>query len=98
MSRVNVEVVRRALASWSTGDIDGALRDADPENMVLVIRGVFPGTGGEYRGAAAVREFWRAFREPWESISIDPLELREVDDSQVVAVCRFRGSGRASGA
>ena len=97
MSRANVEVVRRSLASWSTGDIDEALRDADPE-MVLVIRGVFPGTGGEYRGGAAVREFWRAFREPWESISIEPLEMQEVDDNRVLAVCRFRGRGRASGA
>jgi ketosteroid isomerase-like protein len=96
MSQENVEIVLRAIAAWNSGDDEAALRDADPE-IVWQLSGAFPGFESEYHGHAGLRRFWKAFREPWECIAIEPLNITEVDQHRVLVNFRFDGTGRASG-
>ena len=96
MSQENIEVVRRGIAAWSSGDDEAALQDIDPE-IVWQLPGIFPGFESEYRGHAGVRRFWKAFREPWESIAIEPQEVTELDQGRVLVRFRFHGTGRGSG-
>ena len=96
MSRENVELIRRTFAAWNERDDDAALQGT-ARDIVWQLRGVFPGFKPEYRGHEGVREFWSAFREPWETISVEPLGFTEIDAERVLVVARFRGKGKASG-
>jgi ketosteroid isomerase-like protein len=44
-----------------------------------------------------VKRFWAVFREPWTGISLEPVEIDELDESRVLTRTRFRGTGEASG-
>jgi ketosteroid isomerase-like protein len=92
----NVDRVREGIDSWSRGDLDGTLALIDPE---IVWRPVtaWPGIQPEYRGHAGVRRFWDAFRDPWETITLEADRIRELDDRRVLTRSHFRARGRASG-
>src|SRR5687768_13187086 len=96
MRRKNVEIVRRAMAAWNEGDDDAALQGTS-QAIVWKLKGVFPGFKSEYRGHEGVREFWKEFREPWETINIEPLRFLELDANRVVVEVRFCAKGRESG-
>ena len=96
MSEENVEIIRQTLAAWNEGDDDAALRRS-AKDIVWQLKGVFPGFKPEYRGHEGVREFWKAFREPWATISVEPLEFTEIDAERVLVEVRFRGMGKTSG-
>jgi ketosteroid isomerase-like protein len=92
----NVDIVREGIDSWSRGDLDGTLALIDPE---IVWRPVtaWPGIQPEYRGHAGVRRFWEAFRDPWETITLEADRIRELDERRVLTRSHFRARGRASG-
>jgi ketosteroid isomerase-like protein len=92
----NVDIVREGIDSWSRGDLDGTLALIDPE---IVWRPVtaWPGIQPEYRGHAGVRRFWDAFRDPWETITLEADRIRELDERRVLTRSHFRARGRASG-
>jgi ketosteroid isomerase-like protein len=92
----NVELVRELCALWSRGELGSAIElihaDARWEPS-----GKFIGSGKTYRGHAGVERFWETFREPWDDISLEPVEFTEVDEARLLTRTRFRGTGRASG-
>jgi ketosteroid isomerase-like protein len=92
----NVDRVREGIDSWSRGDLDGTLALIDQE---IVWRPVtaWPGILPEYRGHAGVRRFWDAFRDPWETITLEADRIRELDERRVLTRSHFRARGRASG-
>jgi ketosteroid isomerase-like protein len=92
----NADLVRQGMESWSRGNLDATLELIDPR---IVWRPVtaWPGIQPEYRGHDGVRRFWDAFREPWEEITLEADEIRELDDHKVLTRSHFRGRGRASG-
>lgn len=92
----NVDLVREGMESWSRGDLEGTLALIDPE---IVWRPVtaWPGIQPEYRGHAGVRRFWDAFRDPWETITLEADRIRELDERLVLTRSHFRARGRASG-
>jgi ketosteroid isomerase-like protein len=92
----NAELVREGMQSWSRGDLDATLELIDPG---IVWRPVtaWPGIQPEYRGHDGVRRFWDAFRDPWEEITMEADEIRELDEHRVLTRSHFRGRGRASG-
>lgn len=99
-----VELSRRGFAAFSSGDWDAALLTMHPEvewHAAFPLPDLPPGKT-VFRGRDEVRELWSAFASIWESISIDMEAVEhvtEVDDRWViVARCRFRGQGGASGA
>jgi ketosteroid isomerase-like protein len=92
----NADLVREGMAAWSGGDLDATLALIDPD---IVWRPVtaWPGIQPEYRGHAGVRRFWDAFRDPWETITLEADEVRELDERNVLTRSHFRARGRASG-
>jgi ketosteroid isomerase-like protein len=89
-------LVTEVCALWSRGDLEGTLAligdDARWEPS-----GRFIGSGQTYRGHEGVQRFWDVFREPWESISLEPVDATEIDDERLLTRTRFRGTGRTSG-
>jgi ketosteroid isomerase-like protein len=94
--RRNADLVREGTEAWNRGDYEATLELIDP---AIVWRPVtaWPGIQPEYRGYAGVRRFWDAFRDPWEEITLDADEVRELDEHRVLTRSHFRGVGRASG-
>ena len=96
MADSRYELVQQVCADWSRGDLEAAITFID-ENASWEPSGRFIGSGETYRGHDGVRRFWDIFREPWESISLEPLDFTEVDQERILTRTRFRGTGRASG-
>ena len=92
MSQENVEVVRRAIEAFSTGDLDAAVQDADPAIEVdwSKSRGV---EAGVYHGLAETRQFWATFHDAFERIVVLPDEFIEHGD-HVIVCDRSRMWGR----
>jgi ketosteroid isomerase-like protein len=96
MADDSYELVHELCAVWSRGDLEAALEFIDSECR-WEPSGRFIGSGSTYRGHEGVRRFWDIFREPWEDISLEPVEFTDLDDGRVLSRTRFRGTGRASG-
>jgi ketosteroid isomerase-like protein len=92
----NLELVREGMEAWSRGDYEATLALIDPDVIWRPIQ-AWPGIQPEYRGHAGVRRFWDAFRDPWETITMEPDEIRELDEHRVLTRSHFRARGRASG-
>jgi ketosteroid isomerase-like protein len=96
MARENAELIREVCATWSRGELNDTLGFIHPD-VRWEPSGKFIGSGRMYRGHRGVQEFWSLFREPWESISLEPVEFTEVDGTRMLTRTRFRGMGRTSG-
>ena len=82
MSRENVEVVRRSIASANAGDWESVFRDAGPNHELDFSRsqGLF---GGVYRGEEARRVLIDS-TDGWQSVRFEPHEFIEVGEHVVV--------------
>jgi ketosteroid isomerase-like protein len=90
----NSELVRRGYEAWNRGDVDGVMSFLDPE---VEWRGYthIP-ESGTLQGRDDVKVWLERFLDAWEQLDIDVTELIDSGD-QVVALVRFRGSGKGSG-
>jgi ketosteroid isomerase-like protein len=82
MSQENVETVLAAMDAWNRGDWDEALKDAAPD----VEWDASTNSGewrGVHRGHDQVRQLWRSFLEPWESLRIEIDEVIDAGDHVV---------------
>ena len=86
--------LERIYERWAHGDFTAAV-DAFADDVVLVMDEELPDSG-RYEGADAIRDYTRAFLEPWESIAIEAESYEEHGDRLFVAV-RQSGVGRDSG-
>ena len=79
--------LREAYAALNRGDIDGFIKDFDPQ----IMRVEFEGTpqGGSYQGIAAVREHVLQGRSTWAEGSCEPERFIVAGDS-VVVICHVR--------
>jgi ketosteroid isomerase-like protein len=90
--RENVEVVRQAIEAFSRGEIQAALRSADPDAVVDWTRS--PGLErGVYRGHEQARRFMGTFHELFERVQVDPEDLVVHGDTVIVPTC-MRVTGR----
>jgi ketosteroid isomerase-like protein len=98
MSQENVEVVRRMLASYSTGDPEEWL-DAWRDDAEWTATGFGPVEGKQrvYRGHAGLRLFWADALEAFAEIRVDASDFRDVGDL-VLVLGKLTGEGAASGA
>lgn len=83
----HIEAVKGAYAALNRGDVDGFVKDFDPE----VVRVEFEGspTGGTYRGIEAVREHVVAGRTTWAEGACEPTNF-VVKGDKVVVSCHVR--------
>jgi ketosteroid isomerase-like protein len=91
VSQQNVEVIRRSMDAFNRRDVDGILREWDPDAEVDWSRsaGVEEGI---YRGHRALRDFWNTFIEMWERLLVSADEFIDCGESVVVPTrTRFWG-------
>lgn len=81
------ESLKRAYAALNRGDIDGFIKDFDPQ----IVRVEFEGTptGGTYRGLDAVKAHVAQGRSSWAEGACEPEQFTVVGDKVVVS-CHVR--------
>ena len=92
MRRNDQDLVRSAYDAWNRNDLEAQLAMLHPE-FEYVTSGLFPGLAPSYRGHAGYRDFWRDFKQVWESLRIDIHGLHEVD-GKYVALLNFEARSR----
>jgi len=87
----NLETVLRAIDAFSCGELERALRDADPGAVFDWTRS--PGLErGVYRGHDQARSFMGTFHELFERVQVDAEEVLVGGDTVIVPTClRVRG-------
>jgi uncharacterized protein len=93
MSEENVEIVRRLMDAYLSGDFETALAAFDPEVEFDV--SIRP-EGRVYRGRDGVIDAVRTWAGTWKDLKIEIEEIIGAGDD-VVVVDRESGRGRASG-
>jgi ketosteroid isomerase-like protein len=90
----DTELVKRGYEAWNRGDVEGVLSFLDPQ---IEWRGYthIP-ESGTLEGRDEVRAWLERFLDAWEQLEIEVTELIDAGD-KVVALVRFRGSGKGSG-
>jgi ketosteroid isomerase-like protein len=94
MSQENVEVVRRAFATFNARAVDDLVGLSDPDSEWLPFRAQLEGM--VYRGHAGIRQFVRDMDDDWEAFRIDPVEFHDRDD-RIVVIGHVQALGRTSG-
>ena len=92
MPEDDMDVVCRATDAYSRGDIDGTLESWAPDAVLdwSRSRGLEPAV---VRGRSDIREYMRRFLAMFETVTIDLVDLVEVEDGVLVAenVARLQG-------
>jgi ketosteroid isomerase-like protein len=90
----DTELVKRGYEAWNRGDVEGVLSFLDPQ---IEWRGYthIP-ESGTLEGRDEVRAWLERFLDAWEQLEIEVTEQIEAGE-QVVALVRFRGTGKGSG-
>jgi len=98
MSQENVEVVRQLFDAFNRQDGNAMcdLWTVDAEWRPAYIGGGLL-EGAAFRGHQGVIEFVELQSETWDSVVVEPVEMRDLGE-QVLAEVRLRAVGRASGA
>ncbi len=98
MSQENVDLMRRVLEAFNSGDPDTVAEFAHPEGQMEENNSVFPGLDRVYVGPEGFRQWYKTVVvEAWEDFSVDVEELRALDHEQVLVrgVCG-RGAVKAA--
>jgi ketosteroid isomerase-like protein len=93
MSEENVELVRQVYEAWNRGDLEWLLEHSTADAEFRTAQ-LFPDTDPSYRGQERFREFWKTFREAWDTFTIEAERLEPIGDDRVLALLRFHGVGR----
>jgi ketosteroid isomerase-like protein len=98
MSQENVDLLRalfEAVARRDTATVQALYdREVEWDNTRGPLQGLIERK--VYRGYDGIRQWWREYREPWESVWDEVEELIDAGD-QVVSVQTSHARGRASG-
>jgi ketosteroid isomerase-like protein len=93
MTSGNADLVGQGYEAWNRGDVEEVLSFMDP---AIEWRGyTHVPESGTLEGREAVRGWLERFLDAWEQLEIEVTELIDSDD-QVIALVRFRGSGKGS--
>jgi ketosteroid isomerase-like protein len=95
MSQKNVELVRRLYRGFNEGGMEFDLWHTDAKLQPALIGGGLV-EGAVYRGHEGLSEFLAIQTETWESVSADPVEIRDLGTYLLVQT-RLQAVGRASG-
>ena len=87
------QLVARGYEAWNRADLEAFVELMHPEIEWESSR-TFPAIERLYTGPEGVREFWRAFHEPWERLSIEMTDVLEPFPDHLLARVRFSGRGR----
>ena len=96
MSQDNVDALRHVYEEWGRGNWRPKFEIYDDE-MEWGWSDDFPGLAGVYRDPAERNERLHAWLSPWEDWRCEAEDYVAHGD-HVVALCRYRGRGKGSGA
>jgi acyl carrier protein len=85
-------LVQSAYDAWNRDDLEAQLALLHPD-FEYVTSGLFPGLAPTYRGREGYRDFWRDFKQVWESLRIDVQELHEHGE-RYLALLNFEACSR----
>jgi len=88
VSGANARALLRAFERWNASDLDATVAEL-ADDVRWYPGEIFPDFSEVYEGREGVLAFFDSFMEPWEWISVEIVELRELGD-QVVVHVRFR--------
>jgi ketosteroid isomerase-like protein len=91
----NVELVRSAFEAYAREGPDAAVEMLDPE--VEVYSPPALANAGTYHGVEGYLEWTHGWFDAWQQFEIVPQAIEPVGESCVIAICRQRGIGKASG-
>ena len=96
MSQENVETVRDFFGDPSRFD-PSRFFDVLDEEVELDIRPMTPGYQEIIHGKDAVIDFWRDYLDTWDEYVLEPTEIREAGEDQVVSSRTSAGGERKVG-
>jgi ketosteroid isomerase-like protein len=88
-------MARRFTDAWNKGDLEWILDHQAPE-FEFHPTGQFADNAPVYRGREGYTEFWKTFRDAWESITVEVERIEDLGD-RVLVLFTFHGKGRGSG-
>ena len=96
MAQENVDLLLRACDAWNRSDLAATI-EMMAEDFEFRPALVFFDLDPLYRGHEGWREFWKIWRDAWETVSIRVERVEDLDDG-AYAIVVFEGIGRGSGA
>jgi uncharacterized protein len=92
MSQENVEIVRQMVDAFSRGDLDASSEHWADNVDYRAVEGA-PDDHGPIHGKVAMRAYVQDWIDTFDQFTVEPMELIDAGEGQVVGV--FRNSGRA---
>src|SRR5439155_22464602 len=96
MSQENVEIVRDAAAAFNRGDVDTWLEYFADDIDYRAVEGALDDRGPMH-GKDAVRAYVQDWLDMFDDFQVEPMELVDAGEDQVVAVGRISGRAKLSG-
>jgi ketosteroid isomerase-like protein len=93
VTSANLELLRRIYAGWERGDYSSA-DWADPDIEFALADGPNPGS---WAGLAEMGRAWGEAIAPFDHLTVEAEEYRELDDERVLVLTRNHGRGHSSG-
>jgi ketosteroid isomerase-like protein len=95
MSQENVEMFRSALHAFNRGDVEGALKDMDPQIEWHTPRSLVDAQ--TYHGHEGVKSWWAIMSDAFDQLRLEPGEFKDLGEEGVLVPVRASGRGRESG-
>ena len=97
MSQENIDVVLRAHAAFSRGDLEGLLAEFSPDATYrAAITQEIEGDAGDFHGHAGLRRWWSDLHALYDGLHTNVVEVRDLGE-RVVVVYVIQGRATGSG-
>ena len=96
MSQENVEIVRQAAAAFNRGDLDTWVESWADDIDYRAIEGALD-DHGPIHGKAEMRAYMQDWIDTFDQFKVEPLEVIDAGQDQVIAVLRNSGRAKLSG-
>jgi ketosteroid isomerase-like protein len=96
MSQENVEIVRNMAAAFNRGDLDAWSEGLADDIDHRAVEGALDDPG-PILGKEAVRAYMQDWLDLFNDLKVEPTELIDAGEDQVVAVSRISGRAKLSG-
>jgi ketosteroid isomerase-like protein len=96
MSQENVEIVIDGVAAYNRGDLDALSEQWTDDIDHRAAEGAIDDRG-PIHGKDAMRAYMQDWLDTFDPLTVEPLEVIDAGENQVVAVLRFAGRAKLSG-
>ena len=96
MSQQNVEIVRQMIDAFNRGDLDASSEHWADNVDYRAVEGA-PDDHGPIHGKVAMRAYVQDWIDTFDQFTVEPMELIDAGEGQVVGVLRNSGRAKLSG-